>query len=492
MRPQDTRQEKGFTAEKVAAPKPVWRLEDSIWAPRRYQCDSRHFYEREEVMRKMFDLDWRLARSGGKLDNWITQKATMYEDAEEAMAAVTDVMWRYHKLLYSVFDFYAAIGASSNIFVIQVNAYLSLLSTVDVMVEDSALCSAGALGSLFKEANVRGASDGSDYNHSQALNRQEFLWCVVRIAVQYKMALDPTVDARTPNPRLDVPVALVDFCERIEAKVCGEAQQSSDNFRRECCYNEPVDIVLRRHEASLRTLFRLYSSIDNSLADKCKSGKLMGYSEFQTFTKDMGLIDGQFTAWDASLCFVWSRMRVVDENAASSRARLEQLQFIDFLEALVRTADMKVMPSAKEAAAVGCTDTAEYTLLLLANNLFDDFLVRMRDSPQEQPPMDESLESLLLLIVRKISGVLVGPLTKERLSVSTKESLRFHNKGGDVDFETLRMQAADQVKEVARFNATRSDDPRPGSAVSVTGRPGSSTTDRSSRGSRPGSGAYDL
>ena len=60
---------------------------------------------------------------------------------------------------------------------------------------------------------------------------------------------------------------------------------------------------------------------------------MMGYSEYHMFMKDLGLVDSQYTAWDSALCFVWSRMRVVDENSPSSRARLEQLFFVDFLEA---------------------------------------------------------------------------------------------------------------------------------------------------------------
>ena len=36
-------------------------------------------------------------------------------------------------------------------------------------------------------------------------------------------------------------------------------------------------------------------------------------------------LDKQFTHWDASLCFVWSRMKVINEEDETSRAKLVQV-----------------------------------------------------------------------------------------------------------------------------------------------------------------------
>jgi len=54
---------------------------------------------------------------------------------------------------------------------------------------------------------------------------------------------------------------------------------------------------------------------------------------------------------DAILTFQWSRMFVVDE--IKDFARLTSLTFIDFLEALGRTADMKSLPNLEDIQAAG-------------------------------------------------------------------------------------------------------------------------------------------
>lgn len=45
---------------------------------------------------------------------------------------------------------------------------------------------------------------------------------------------------------------------------------------------------------------------------------------FVSSTRVSGCIDQEFTAREASLAFVWSRMRVIDESAKKSKAKLER------------------------------------------------------------------------------------------------------------------------------------------------------------------------
>ena len=39
-----------------------WRLETSVWAPRKATSNSRDFYETEAAMRKMYDVHWQVRR----------------------------------------------------------------------------------------------------------------------------------------------------------------------------------------------------------------------------------------------------------------------------------------------------------------------------------------------------------------------------------------------------------------------------------------------
>ena len=61
------------------------------------------------------------------------------------------------------------------------------------------------------------------------------------------------------------------------------------------------------------------------------------------------LVDDDFTLHQAVLCYVWSRMTVIDE--VKDFAKFEALTFIDFMEALALVADFKWLPLASDLAA---------------------------------------------------------------------------------------------------------------------------------------------
>jgi hypothetical protein len=64
-----------------------------------------------------------------------------------------------------------------------------------------------------------------------------------------------------------------------------------------------------------------------------------------------GLVDDDFTLNQAVLCYVWSRMAIIDEVRDFSR--FESLSFMDFLEAIALIADMKHLPLASDLSAAG-------------------------------------------------------------------------------------------------------------------------------------------
>jgi hypothetical protein len=66
----------------------------------------------------------------------------------------------------------------------------------------------------------------------------------------------------------------------------------------------------------------------------------------------------------AHLCFIWARMRVIDESKASSRIKLVQMSFEDFLEALTLLATVKAIPTDGDVANARCHDGGELLLRL--------------------------------------------------------------------------------------------------------------------------------
>ena len=89
-----------------------------------------------------------------------------------------------------------------------------------------------------------------------------------------------------------------------------------------CHAVEEVDTVLRKWESSLRAIFGAYAAGDGRLSS-LSSSRLLDYSEWMRFIKDLQLLDAAFTQKHATLVFLWSRMSVVDESGVWSPSRRE-------------------------------------------------------------------------------------------------------------------------------------------------------------------------
>ena len=134
----------------------------------------------------------------------------------------------------------------------------------------------------------------------------------------------------------------------------------ANEFRRTCCYTEAVDAVLREHEQSLRAMFERYAAADSQ--GERDGTRWLGYAEWAEFVEDLGLIDGAFTLREATLCFACSRMLVVDETTPLGWRRTTNLTFEDFLEAFVRAALLKPLPTPAEVQKAGYRDAGEFVL----------------------------------------------------------------------------------------------------------------------------------
>ncbi len=173
-----------------------------------------------------------------------------------------------------------------------------------------------------------------DLGPARALDRQEWMQCLVRLAIMRYVCTRRIADVSTAVGVL--------FDKDIKPNLGGAALQDSNDFRQQACYNEETDAVLLEHLPSLRALFRAATKLDGFDSADRQASSLLSFPEWTRFVKALELIDAEFTAREASLAFTWSRMRVVDEGAKKSKAKLESLSFEDFFEALVHVATMKV------------------------------------------------------------------------------------------------------------------------------------------------------
>jgi len=128
---------------------------------------------------------------------------------------------------------------------------------------------------------------------------------------------------------------------------------------------------------------------------------------FVSSTRVSGCIDQEFTAREASLAFVWSRMRVIDESAKKSKAKLESLSFEDFFEALVHVSLMKALPTDEEVEEAGALDAGVLIRRLKERPLeygkwCEQHAVRWEDEPSQ--PVERCVDHLLHLIGRTVKG----------------------------------------------------------------------------------------
>eukprot|EP00966_Prymnesium_polylepis_P042623 990362-Prymnesium_polylepis.2 len=215
----------------------------------------------------------------------------------------------------------------------------------------------------------------------------------------------------------------------MDAAVCPQAKQVSDVFREAHCYNERTDAVLRKHESSLRLIFKAYAHGDGRIGDAFEDSNLLGFTEYNDVLDDFGLIDQQFTASMGTLCFSWCRMRVIDESGDTKRPKLVQLSFEDFLEALVRIATMKSLPTDDEIEVMGACDGGQFLLMLREDPAMYDEFMESHDPAWGEPllqPADRSADHLCTLLMRLVKG----SKDTTNLVLEQKETTLFQKSGG--------------------------------------------------------------
>ena len=138
--------------QRPVAARRLWRLEDSIWAPRTRWCDASAFYDTEECKRRMFECDWNRAERVSlrsyieRNDDGDDGKGT--EDGE--VTEVREELWSHCSLIYLLFDYYASQGSSSDIFSMQLNAYTQFLTDFQLANKHHRFCKKCASGAPFR------------------------------------------------------------------------------------------------------------------------------------------------------------------------------------------------------------------------------------------------------------------------------------------------------------------------------------------------------
>lgn len=237
----------------------------------------------------------------------------------------------------------------------------------------------------------------------KALERTEFLQCLVRVAVLRYVQPKLCLDVSEAYERLLV--------ECIEPKLDTTILSHPNDFRA-LCYQQPVDATLRHHEPSLRAIFGALARVGKSPSVK-PLGALMRLTEWRTLCKRLMLIDADLPERHCILCFVLSRMAVVDGQSERGKLKEAAIPFEGFLECLCRIACLKALPTSEELQAVStpeapCVDAGHFYLNLRGGDpkimtaFVDENAVAWGDEPRQ--PLHECLDGILTLIIRTIEG----------------------------------------------------------------------------------------
>ena len=95
--------------------------------------------------------------------------------------------------------------------------------------------------------------------------------------------------------------------------------------------------MLRKQVTMLNQMFTGYCR-------NARSGMLL--KEWLTMLKDLDLFNYDFTSREGKLAYVWSKSRVIDE--VKDREKIHRMNFFDFMEGLLRIAQLKPLPSPKD------------------------------------------------------------------------------------------------------------------------------------------------
>ena len=130
--------------ERKARPRKPWRLKDSIWAPRAKWADSKDFWDTDATERAMFEGDWADAVACGiskyilRMDDDDDEVSSHGEDDE--VSETMGVLWQYHDLLYTIFDYYAATGSGDDFTQIRMNSFREFVNDCALADKHSKFC----------------------------------------------------------------------------------------------------------------------------------------------------------------------------------------------------------------------------------------------------------------------------------------------------------------------------------------------------------------
>ncbi|KAK3285280.1 hypothetical protein CYMTET_7106 [Cymbomonas tetramitiformis] len=377
-----------------------WNLDKTVFLPRKPDSDQRDYWDREEVMGRMFDTDWDRLSCHGERGRFMKMISNNGENAE-MIEGVRTMLRDHYDMLAKIFDYYCCLGSGTGHFSMQTNEWSQFLKDAAILdnaprsktkrvdcdsifivanqVMDPAndaeakpepkvdgkggwlKAKAAAFNKERKEAVAKRNAASLQFD-KLSMMRCEFLAGVI------KLAIAKFIEERKWKER-DVPKAVDMLCRQIHTSILAtrpEALLVANDFRSIRLYTPAVERLLIEEMNFFQTVYNYYKGSSQN-PENFHLMQLEGWVHMFEHAQVIGYATGM-SVRELTLCFSWSRMMYVDEViSCDNRA---SLTFVDFMEAFGRVADFlspppieqlqeMCMENAALARAVGATESRD-------------------------------------------------------------------------------------------------------------------------------------
>lgn len=230
-----------------------------------------------------------------------------------------------YKNLKDCYRYYSAIGTISDVWSIPMNAFTDFCKNSGIL--DYKLLRMADLDRLFITTYTKTDKVRNYRSPDHAIVRHQFSEILVRIAQEKYISDKKTVASDKDAFKILLDDNLTSYIKDFD----------TDKWRHERYWVEEVDIVLKSYAPIIRNLYKKYSS-----AKIPGERPYMSLEEFKNLISTANMFNDYCGERDVVICLVNSLMTQVDELNSD---RIFQIQFLEFLEAFARMADLYSAPA---------------------------------------------------------------------------------------------------------------------------------------------------
>ncbi|KAG2491392.1 hypothetical protein HYH03_010183 [Edaphochlamys debaryana] len=323
----------------------VWSLDQSIFALRKKETESRDLFDSDKVRSAQLALDWQRVVAKERFRRVVSRGDSGVRSAgqslEQELAEVRGELEAAAGFIRSAYAYYSNHGggiSSSDVFKLTCGSWMAFCADAGILSEGSRGTTAQDMQTIFIAVNFEEETDTAEAeaNDDDAMVRFEFIEGLVRAAFGKYIATKRMDDASDAVGAL---LAEVQAAPGLPP----EAKVDPNDFRRERFYLEDVEVVLIEYRELLTAAHKLYKA-----RDRTKYFWPEHWLGFLDSNKLLGLATG-VERREAKLVFAWSQSLVTDE--LRRRQRAVSLQPWDFIEAVARLADLLSPPDHQDILA---------------------------------------------------------------------------------------------------------------------------------------------